>query len=134
MVLAYGVERATRDVDALFEPHGVVSEEARAVGAELGLPPWWLNDQASAYLARVADDGASPVFDHPNLRVHACSARHLLAMKALAARPHDLADLRVLVAHLGLRSATEVFDVVAAVFPDEAISGRKRLLVEDLFA
>jgi hypothetical protein len=31
MALAYDSRRATRDVDALFKPHGIVLEEARAV-------------------------------------------------------------------------------------------------------
>jgi hypothetical protein len=51
MALAYDSRRATRDVDALFKPHGIVLEEALAVAAELGLPPWWLNEQASSYVA-----------------------------------------------------------------------------------
>ena len=42
MTLAYDSRRATRDVDALFKPHGIVLEEPQAVGAELGLPKWWL--------------------------------------------------------------------------------------------
>ena len=42
MALAYDSRRATRDVDALFKPHGIVLEEARAVAAKLGLPNWWL--------------------------------------------------------------------------------------------
>ena len=46
MAMAYDSRRATRDVDALFRPHGIVLEEAQAVGAELGLPTWWLNEQA----------------------------------------------------------------------------------------
>jgi hypothetical protein len=40
MVLAYDARRASRDIDALSTPHGVVLEEARAVASELGLPPW----------------------------------------------------------------------------------------------
>lgn len=40
MALAYDARRATRDIDAVFQPHGVVLEEARAVAAELGLPAW----------------------------------------------------------------------------------------------
>jgi hypothetical protein len=48
---AFDSRRATRDVDALFEPHGIVHEEALAVAAELGLPRWWLNEQASTYVA-----------------------------------------------------------------------------------
>ena len=51
MALAYDSRRATRDVDALFEPHGIVHDEALAVATELGLPRWWLNDQASSYVA-----------------------------------------------------------------------------------
>ncbi|WP_144022686.1 DUF6036 family nucleotidyltransferase [Asanoa hainanensis] len=42
MALAYDARRSTRDIDAVFQPHGVVLEEARAVAAELGLPNWWL--------------------------------------------------------------------------------------------
>jgi len=40
MAMAYDARRATRDIDAVFKPHGVVVEEARAVAIELGLPHW----------------------------------------------------------------------------------------------
>ena len=58
MALAYDARRATRDVDAVFKPHGIVLEEAHAMGAELGLPPWWLNKQASSYVAPGGDPSA----------------------------------------------------------------------------
>jgi hypothetical protein len=48
MALAYDARRATRDIDAVFKPHGIVLEEARTVADELGLPDWWLNEQALA--------------------------------------------------------------------------------------
>ncbi|WP_155123478.1 MULTISPECIES: hypothetical protein [unclassified Actinoplanes] len=51
MALAYDAARVTRDVDATFVPHGVVLEEARTVAEVMGLPPWWLNEQASAYVS-----------------------------------------------------------------------------------
>lgn len=54
MALEYDARRATRDIDAVFEPHGIVLEEAGRVAADLGLPSWWLNEQASAYVAPVA--------------------------------------------------------------------------------
>ncbi len=38
LALAFDARRATRDIDALFEPHGIVRDEADAVAAELGLP------------------------------------------------------------------------------------------------
>jgi hypothetical protein len=47
MALAYDATRVTRDIDATFVPHGIVIEEARRVADDLGLPYWWLNEQAS---------------------------------------------------------------------------------------
>src|ERR1700678_3434430 len=97
MALAYDSRRATRDVDALFKPHGIVVEEAQAVGAELGLPSWWLNEQASSYVAPCGDPWTTRVLDPPGLRVFAASPELLLAMKALTARPRDAQDIRQLV-------------------------------------
>lgn len=132
MVLAYDARRATRDVDAVFAPHGPVHEAALAVAKELGLPRYWLNDQGSVYLAASYKDGAVPIFDDPNLRVLAVSARQLLAMKALAARLGvDSEDVAFLAQHLGLGTADEVASVVAEVFPDEMFTERARLVVED---
>jgi hypothetical protein len=119
MALAYDSRRATRDVDALFKPHGIVVEEALAVAAELGLPRWWLNEQASSYVAPGGDSAASRVFDHPGLRVFAASPEHLLAMKALAARPRDAEDIRQLAQVLGLHTVDEVLASVREIFPEE---------------
>lgn len=65
IALAYDATRVTRDVDAMFVPHGVVVEESRAVAQELCLPPWWLNEQASIYVSGEADPDKRRVFDHP---------------------------------------------------------------------
>jgi hypothetical protein len=54
MALAYDATRVTRDVDSLFVPHGVVLEEARNMARDLGLPAWWLNEQASVYISGAA--------------------------------------------------------------------------------
>jgi predicted nucleotidyltransferase len=97
MALAYDARRATRDIDALFEPHGVVREEADAVAAELGLPRWWLNEQASVFVAKGGDPDAPSVFENAGIRVAAASPEHLLAMKVLAARRRDVEDIRLLV-------------------------------------
>jgi len=59
MALAYAATRVTRDVDSPFVPHGVVLEEARNVARELGLPPWWLNEQASVYISGIGVDSAA---------------------------------------------------------------------------
>ncbi len=124
---------ATRDIDAVFEPHGIVLEEAQAVAAELGLPRWWLNEQASSYVAAGGDPTAPRVFDHPGLRVSAASPEHLLAMKVLAARRRDAEDIRFLVKHLQLATAEEVLALCAEIFPEEEVPARARLVLEDVF-
>ena len=133
MALAYDARRATRDIDALFKPHGIVLEEARAVAQELGLPDWWLNEQASVYVAAGGDSGAATVFDHPGLRVQAASPEHLLAMKVHAARRRDGEDIRFLIDKLGLSDVESVLSLCAEIFPDEPVPERARLVLEDVF-
>lgn len=131
LAMAYDARRVTRDIDALFQPHGAVLEEAWKVAEELGLPRWWLNDQASVYIARGGDAQAARVFEHPGLRVSAASAEHLLAMKVLAARRRDVQDIRFLVDRLGLTTVDQVLEVCAEVFPEEPVPDRARLVLED---
>jgi hypothetical protein len=111
----------------------VVVEEARAVADELGLPHWWLNEQASVYIAPGGDVAASRVFDHPGLRVSAASPEHLLAMKVLAGRRRDAEDIRVLVAHLGLTTVSQVLELSSSVFPEEEVPPRARMILETIF-
>jgi hypothetical protein len=133
MALAYDARRATRDIDAIFQPHGIVLDEARAVADELGRPHWWLNEQAGAYVAPGGDPAAPRIFDHPGLRVSAASPEHLLAMKVLAARRRDAEDIRFLVEHLNLADPDEVLALCAEIFPDEEVPGRARLILDDVF-
>lgn len=133
MAVAYDSRRATRDVDAVFVPHGVVLDEAQAVADEFGLPRWWLNEQASAYVAPGGDPDAKLVFDHPGLRVSAASPEHLLAMKVLAARRRDAEDIAILVKHLGLSNPQDVLALCAEIFPAEPVPDRARLVLDDVF-
>ena len=108
MALAYDATRVTRDVDATFLPHGIVIEEARHVADALGLPYWWLNEQASIYISGKDDPGKRRVFDHPGLRVMAASPAHIFAMKALAARTRDVDDLRLLADIIGVNQPVKL--------------------------
>ena len=117
----------------MFKPHGIVLEEAHALAAEQGLPQWWLNEQASAYVAPDGDPDAPRSFDHPGLRVLTASPEHLLAMKAIAARRRDTEDLRLVVDRLGLSTAEQVVEICRRVFPDETLPDRARLVLADVF-
>ena len=134
MVLGFDARPATRDVDAVWEPHTAVLEEAWAVADELQLPRSWLNEQASSYLpAHPARTGAEAVEnDGAALRVTAASAELLLAMKARAARRGDLPDVALLARHLGLASVSAVIEVAERVF-SEALPMRQRMVLEDMF-
>jgi hypothetical protein len=133
MALAYDASRATRDVDATFLPHGIVLEEARRVADDLGLPPWWLNEQASVYISGKDDPGKRRVFDHPGLRVMAASPQHIFAMKSFAARTRDVDDLRVLADMIGLHSSGDALRICADFYPDEPIPARSAAILRELF-
>ncbi|AWS44900.1 DUF6036 family nucleotidyltransferase [Streptosporangium sp. 'caverna'] len=133
MALAYDAVRVTRDVDALFVPHGVVLEEARRVAEDLDLPPWWLNEQASVYISGKDDPGKRRVFDHPGLRVMAASPEHIFAMKAMAARTRDVDDLRHLAGLAGIASSEDALRLCEQFFPGEEVSPRARAVLADLF-
>jgi hypothetical protein len=134
MALAYDAQRVTRDVDAVFVPHGIVHEEAVRVADDLGLPRWWLNEQASVYVSGKDDPGKRRVFDHPGLRVTAASADHIFAMKALAARARDVDDLRVLAGLAGIETAEDALVVVGEFFPDEPVPPRSVAILRELFS
>ena len=133
MALPYDVTRVTRDVDTLFQPHGIVHDEAVRVADDLRLPRWWLNEQASTYISGKDDPDKRRVFDHPGLRVMAASPRHIFAMKALAARTRDIDDLRLLADLIGVESADAALQICADFYPDEAVPPRSAAVLRELF-
>jgi hypothetical protein len=134
MALAYDATRVTRDVDATFVPHGVVADEARRVADDLGLPYWWLNEQASVYISSKDDPAKRRVFDHPGLRVMAASPEHVFAMKALAARTRDVDDLRLLAGIIGVESVETALQICADFYPDEPVPPRSAAVLRELFS
>jgi hypothetical protein len=133
IALAYDERRATRDIDAVFEPKATVYEAAAVVGAERGLPPGWLNDAVKGFLAG-EDPQAAPVLELPGLRVLAASPEMLLALKLLAHRVgEDEDDVRLLAARLGLSEAGEILDIAERTFGDR-LDPAARFFVEEIFA
>jgi hypothetical protein len=132
IALAYDERRATRDIDAVFEPKGVVYEAAAAVGERRGLPAGWLNDAVKGFLGG-DDPAATPVFDLPGLRCLAASPRTLLALKVLAHRVgEDEADVRLLASELDLERADAVLAVAEDAFGDR-LDAAARFFVEEIF-
>lgn len=131
IALAYDARRATRDIDAVFEPKLTIYEVAAEMAEDLDLPVGWLNDAVKGFLGG-DDPSAAPVLDLPGLRCLVASPRMLLALKVLAHRSgEDENDLRLLASELGLESATEALAVVEEVFGDRLDAGA-RFFVEQV--
>jgi Nucleotidyltransferase of unknown function (DUF6036) len=132
IALAFDERRATRDIDAVFEPKAIVYEAAGVVGEQLGLPGGWLNDAVKGFLAG-SDPAAAPVLDLPGLRCLAASPEVLLALKILAHRVgEDESDVRLLAAELGLTQAEQVLEVAERTYGDR-LDPAARFFVEQLF-
>jgi hypothetical protein len=132
IALAYDERRATRDIDAIFEPKALVYEAAAAVAQRRELPAGWLNDAVKGFL--VGDDpAATPVLDLPGLRCLAASPRTLLALKVLAHRVgEDEQDLRLLAGELGIERADEILAIAEETFGDR-LDPAARFFVEEVF-
>ena len=109
------------------------STKAVRVADDLGLPRWWLNEQASTYISGKEDADKRRVFDHPGLRVMAASPRHIFAMKALAARTRDIDDLHLLAGIVGVESADAALQICVNFYPDEPVSPRSAAALRELF-
>lgn len=133
IAIAFDARRATRDVDAVFEPKRELYAAAEQVGAELELPPGWLNDGAKGFVSG-PDANAATALELPGLRVLVASPRILLAMKVLAHRiGEDEDDVRLLARELGLERADEILAVAETVYGDR-LDAAARFFVEELFA
>jgi len=132
IALAFDERRATRDIDAVFEPKNVVYEAAVVVGEDLDLPGGWLNDAVKGFLAG-DDPAAVPVLDLPGLRCLAASPETLLALKVLAHRVgEDEDDVRLLADALGVQTADEVLGIAERTFGDR-LDPAARFFVEQIF-
>ena len=133
IALAFDERRATRDIDAVFEPKSVVYEAAASVAEERGLPPGWLNDAVKGFLAG-EDPAAAPVLDLPGLRCLAASPQMLLALKVLAHRVgEDEDDLRLLADELGIERADEALELAERTFGDR-LDPAARFFVEQVLS
>src|SRR6266498_2576466 len=90
--------RLTADVDALARDQ-VVVEEARALAAERGLSPTWLNANANMWMPPLPDGVLDPS-DEPGLRVTYADDGFLLATKLVAQRARDADDIVALATRL----------------------------------
>lgn len=132
IALAFGRERTTQDVDAVFEPKDVIYAAARLVAARHGLADDWLNDGVKGFL-HGSDPNATVHLDEPGLSVEVASPRYLFVMKAVAARvDRDAGDIRHLYGQCSFGSVQEALDFVQASVPGNLIPPKTQFLLEEL--
>ena len=136
MLLAYGREQMTRDIDAVFEPKEAIYREAEAMAQDR---PWlgdgWLNDAVKGFIngPDPEPEAAEVILKTGSLSVQVASPRRLLAMKVAAARvERDRDDILTLAALVGARSIEEILGIAHAEYGDRLEAKSRFLVMEAL--
>ena len=133
MCLVYNARKATRDVDAIFEPSQVIRRAAAKIAMERGLPADWLNDGAKGFLT--AGFQKNTIVTLSNLVIWAPEPRYMLAMKCISAR-WDTSDrdyVIFLTRYLNLQDAHSVFSIIQYYYPKAQIPATTQFFIEELF-
>ncbi len=126
IALAYGEDRATRDIDAIFEPKMRVYEIASTMADEFELPRDWLNDGVKGLLPDFEDSGRQFTVESGGIRVVVPSPEYLFAMKAVSARIGvDDDDVRLLGARIGITTPDEAYAAVEKFYRRERTPPRR---------
>jgi Nucleotidyltransferase of unknown function (DUF6036) len=132
MALAYSTRRVTKDIDAAFEPKGVIYAAAEKVAEERGLPMDWLNDAAKTFMPG-KDPHARPLPAIDGIEVTTASPRYLLAMKLMAMRfGEDDEDIEILLEQCDMHSAQEALDLLRDMYPAKEPPAKTRFFLEEL--
>jgi hypothetical protein len=133
MCLVFNARRATKDIDAVFEPTREIREACRKVARKHGLHPDWMNDAAKGFF--LTDPPRQDVLSHSHLRVWAPTAEYMLAMKCISARfdTHDRNDVIFLIERLGLKTVKQAVDIIVEYYPRQKIPPKTQFLLEELF-
>ncbi len=118
MILRFGADRATRDIDVIVIG-GDLSElrrAARAVADANNLPDTWLNDAAKGFSDILPPDFghrlASLDFSLRHLRLYALGRPEQAAMKIIALREQDMEDLELLLPQLSDKEKTVLVGIM----------------------
>ena len=125
-------DRLTRDVDVVDPlPDDVVAAVAAVAAETEGLSAHWLNDGAMVTRPPGEVPGTpAVVYSGSVLTVAAASAEYVLAMKVIAGRNADRADLPVLFDAAGVTSLAEVFALQRAAYPGVPVPFAARRVTE----
>ena len=112
MCLVYNARKATKDVDAVFEPAQTIRKLAAEIAEEENLPAEWLNDAAKGFIR--PGFAKQEVLNLSHLRVWAPEPRYMLAMKCVSARwdTSDRDDVIFLLKLVQIREPEHAFKLI----------------------
>ena len=133
MCLVFNARDATKDIDAIFEPSKEIREASIKIAHRKGIAEDWLNDAAKGYF--LTQPTKNNVLSLSNLRVWAPDAQYMLAMKCISARfdSHDAQDVKFLIEHLKITTATDAMRSIEAFYPRQQIPAKTQFFLEELF-
>ncbi len=132
MCLVFQTRKATKDIDAIFEPTREIRKATQKIARQFGLDETWLNDAAKAYFETEAP--REEVLEFSHLRVWAPQADYMLAMKCISARfdTYDREDVEFLIRYLKLKKPEQVFKIIEKYYPHRQIPPKTQFLVEEI--
>jgi hypothetical protein len=133
MCLVFNARQSTKDIDGIFMPTQKIRKLIREISEEEGVAEDWLNDGAKAFIQGQFEK--IDVLSLSHLQVWAPQPEYMLAMKCISARidTKDADDVLFLIQHLKLKSAKQVFDLVAKYYPRTQIPAKAQFFVEEIF-
>ncbi len=136
MLLAYGREQMTHDIDAIFEPKATIYEEAAAMARERAwLDRDWLNDAVKGFIQGPDPDPSrvQVILQTGSLTVQVASPKRLLAMKVAAGRvERDRDDILTLARLVGATTVADILAIAEAEYGNQ-LEARSKFMVTEAF-
>ena len=137
LMLALNARDATKDVDAIIVPGEMGRRLAAKVGAEMGLPDDWLNEDVRQFVSEKDRDGMIPLaqLTIDGVSIKRPSASYLLAMKVLACRTPlpgyagDVEDIAFLCRKMNIRAIEEIEKHLERFYPHDVLTDRARAVL-----
>jgi hypothetical protein len=132
MCLVHDARDMTKDIDALYEPKGIINEIAARIAERENLPPDWLNDSVKGFVG--ANAPIEEVIAWKGLKIQTVSAEYLLAMKMMSARygEKDYEDILFLMNKLGVTTSEHAIEILLAFFPQNRILPKTQYVIEEI--
>jgi hypothetical protein len=142
LILAFSLERATRDVDVVVNGDiGWVRKLSAEIAKEEDWPESWLNDGVKGFVS--SNEDMRPLDDfnaetEGGVRLYTPSAEYLFAMKCMAMRPeakdgsHDISDIEFLAGAAGIQDAQSALELIESFYPRAQIPAKVAFGVEEI--